>query len=405
MRNGLRGEGLAVALPSVLCRYHEPIQGPGIILVAYEVAPTGGMARAAFELIPRLLDRGLPVTVVSRTCELPPQPGLRWIRVPVPGRPASISTPLFFLFGSLALLRAGRGLRISEGPAVFSRVDAIRVHFCHRGYSDRPTSHQRTRDSAHYRINAWFASVLGRLWERWCFRPTRVRRLLPVSSGLARELQTYFPAQADRIKVIPNGVDANRFRPDAEFRAPTRQGLGVGEDTMLALFVGGTWEQKGLGFAVEAIAAVDNWQLVVLGEGDVDAYRRLAERAGASRRIHFMGKVEDPAPYYAAADAFVFPSRYEAFSLVTLEAAAAGLPLLVTPVSGADDIVREGENGWFIERDPATIVPRLRALAEQPNLRQRMGQAARASVAPFSSERVADEYASLCRELLASTRS
>jgi hypothetical protein len=45
------------------------------------------------------------------------------------------------------------------------------------------------------------------------------------------------------------------------------------------------------------------------------------------------------------------------------------------------------------------------ALAEQPNLRQRMGQAARASVAPFSSERVADEYASLCRELLASTRS
>jgi len=357
------------------------------------------MARAAFELISRLLERGVRVTVVARACELPSHSDLRWIRVPVPARPASISTPSFFLVGSLALRRAGEGVRISEGPVVWNRVDAIRVHFCHRAYSEKPTSHQRTRDSAHYRINAFVASVLGRLWEWWCFRPSRVRKLVSVSAGLARELESHFPAMAGRIEVIPNGVDANTFRPDAQVRDRVREELGIADDTMLAIFVGGTWEQKGLGFVVEAIGALQNWQLVVIGDGDTGAYGHLAERAGARGRVHFMGKVEGPAFYYAAADAFVFPTRYEAFSLVTLEAAASGLPLLVTRVSGAEDIVRDGENGWFIERDAATIVPHLRALSDRPDLRQRLGEAARASVQPFSSERVADEYERLFREL------
>jgi glycosyltransferase involved in cell wall biosynthesis len=374
-----------------------------VILVAYEVSPSGGMARAAFELIAGLLDREIPVTVVSRTCELPPHPRLRWIRVRVPARPASLSTPLFFFLGSFAVMRAGGGVRLSEGPAVCSRVDAIRVHFCHRGYSGRPTSRQRTRDSLHYRINALAASVLGRLWEWWCFRPTRVGRLVPVSTGLARELSTHFPALADRMEVIPNSVDTDSFKPEPEARDRIRSGLGIGEDTMLALFVGGTWEQKGLGFAIDAVGAADGWQLLVVGEGDPGSYRDLVIRAGAGNRVHFIGKVADPAPYYAAADAFVFPSRYEALSLVTLEAAAAGLPLLVTRVSGAEDVVREGANGWFIERDASTIVPHLRALGEDPDLRRRLGENARSSVQPFSTHRVADECARLLEQLAASS--
>jgi UDP-glucose:(heptosyl)LPS alpha-1,3-glucosyltransferase len=286
---------------------------------------------------------------------------------------------------------------------VWSRVDAIRVHFCHRGYSERPTSSQRTRDSVPYKANALVASVLGRLWERLCFRPSRVRRLLPVSTGVARELKTHFPAVAERIEVIPNGVDANRFRPDKVSRTRVRQRLGLSETVPLALFVGGTWEQKGLAYAIEAVGMAPEWRLAVIGGGDTQSYDDLATRARAAGRVHFIGKVADPAPYYAAADAFVFPTRYEALSLVTLEAAAAGLPLLVTRVSGAEDVVREGANGWFIERDASTIVPYLRALGEDPDLRRRLGETARSSVQRFSSERVADEYARLLEQLAASS--
>jgi glycosyltransferase involved in cell wall biosynthesis len=381
--------------------YHHPIEQPRIIICAYDVIPTGGTGKTAFELASQLLERGFEVTVVAGNCDLPRHPELRWIRVPNPTRPATLRYLLFFMLGAVALRRAGAGVRISEGPTVFSRVDAIRVHFCHRGYSERPTSQQRNRDSLPYRINAFLTSMLARAWESWCYRPSRVRKLLPVSSGVAQELRAHYPAVADRIEVIPNGVDTDGFRPDAGLRNRVRAELGLADEAMLALFVGGTWEHKGLRYALEAIAELDDWRLLVVGRGDVETYRQRAAQLGSNGRVRFVGEVDETAPYYAAADAFVFPTRYEAFSLVTLEAAAAGLPLLVTRVSGAEEVVREGENGWFIRRDPATIVPHLRALSEQPGLKERLAQAARASVAPFSSKRVADEYERLCRELIA----
>jgi glycosyltransferase involved in cell wall biosynthesis len=376
-----------------------------IILIAYEVSPTGGMSRAAHALVSLLLERGAQVTVVARICEVPSAPNLRWIRVPLPKRPASIATPLFFLLGPIAVWRAGSGLRISEGPTVGSRVDILRLHFLHRGYSERPTSRQRTRDTIAYRTNALLASVLGRLWERWCLRPRRVRAVVAVSSGLAEELERYFPALEERVEVIPNSVDLETFRPDQKMRTEVRKRLGIAESVPVAVFVGGTWERKGLRFAIDSVAALPDWQLIVVGQGDREAYALIADQAGAGGRVHFTGMVRQTAPYYAAADAFVFPTHYEALSLVTLEAAAAGLPLLVTRVSGADEIVREDENGWFIERDPQTITPRLKALSEDPELGRRLGDAARAAVAPFSPERVAQRYKGLLADLSRSSQS
>lgn len=375
-----------------------------IVLIAYEVSPTGGMARAAHDLASVLIERGLQLTVVARSCELPPTPNLRWIRVPLPARPASIATPLFFLLGPIAVWRAGGGLRLSEGPTVASRVDVMRVHFLHRGYSRTPTSRQRTRDSLAYRLNALLASVLGRLWEQWCLNPRHARAVVAVSSGLAGELKCHFPELDGRVEVIPNGVDLAAFRPDPQWRKEVRDDLGIPDSAQVALFVGGTWEQKGLGYAVDSIAALPNWHLVVVGQGDREAYLPRAGRTGAQARLHFAGQVRLTAPYYAAADAFIFPTRYEALSLVTLEAAAAELPLLVTRVSGADEIVRDGQNGWFIERDAKTIIPRLEALAADPELGQRLGTAARAAVEPFSLERLADRYEPLLDNLSRSSQ-
>jgi glycosyltransferase involved in cell wall biosynthesis len=76
------------------------------------------------------------------------------------------------------------------------------------------------------------------------------------------------------------------------------------------------------------------WRLLVVGQGDTARFERLAADAVAAERVQFLGWA-DPGPYHAAADAFVFPTKYEAFLLVALEAAAAGLPRLITPVRGA----------------------------------------------------------------------
>jgi glycosyltransferase involved in cell wall biosynthesis len=112
------------------------------------------------------------------------------------------------------------------------------------------------------------------------------------------------------------------------------------------------------------------------------------------------GRAAQP-PFYSAADAFELRTAYETFSLVTIEAAATGLPLLVTRVSGVEDVLVDGENGWFIDPDPAVIADCLARLQKDETLRREMGNAARAAVSEYGWPRVVDQYGQLYAEISA----
>jgi UDP-glucose:(heptosyl)LPS alpha-1,3-glucosyltransferase len=203
----------------------------------------------------------------------------------------------------------------------------------------------------------------------------------------------------DRIVTVPNGVDTSEFRPDPVARDVKRGELGLDPDELVALFVGGDWPRKGLAVAIEAIVRAPAWRLMVVGQGDVDAYRRRARDLGVGDRIVFLPPTPDIASYYQAADAFLLPTSYETFSLVTYEAAASGLPLLVTRVSGVEDLLRDGEDGWLITRDPAAIAQCLDRLADDPGLRLAMGAAARSRSQEFDWGSVLEAYGRLYRGL------
>jgi UDP-glucose:(heptosyl)LPS alpha-1,3-glucosyltransferase len=201
------------------------------------------------------------------------------------------------------------------------------------------------------------------------------------------------------VRTIPNGVDAMVFRPDPGARREVRTELGVAEETPLALFVGGDWGRKGLAHAVDALALAPDWQLAIAGAGDRGRMATRARAAGADSRLHFLGQVSNTPRVFAAADAFVLPTTYEAFPLVALEAAACGLPLLLTRVNGAEDLVEDGRNGWFIDRNGQDIGGRLNQLRADPQLARDMAERARAAATRFSWERMADGYVSLYTEL------
>jgi glycosyltransferase involved in cell wall biosynthesis len=137
-----------------------------------------------------------------------------------------------------------------------------------------------------------------------------------------------------------------------------------------------------------------------VGKGDSARYLRLAELYGAAGRIHFVGRTREPASYYAASDVFVIASVYESFSLATYEAAATGLPLLAPRLSGVTDILADGWNGWFVERDAEIISARLSQLADDQSLRKVMGERARLSSEPFSWASVVESYVRLYRQML-----
>jgi UDP-glucose:(heptosyl)LPS alpha-1,3-glucosyltransferase len=368
-------------------------------MIAPEVGPPGGTEAQAGRLAQAMADSGWDVTVIARRCAVP---GVRWIRIRGPRRPALVAFPWFFAAASLAAIRHRGGITHSTGSVAAVRTDVSTVHFCHAAYlSGGHPSRARRRNPAH-RLNAWAAERLGALAERLCYRPGRALALVAVSHGVAREIESHFPAMAPHVRVIPNGVDRDAFRPDPEARARVRADLVTADEDLLALFVGGDWARKGLAVAVEAVAKAPGWRLVVAGDGDGRGLAALAARRGVADRVLHVGPVERPGPYYAAADAFVLPTAYETFSLVSYEAAAAGLPLICTRVSGIEDILRDGETGFEVPRDAGAIAEKLTALREDPDLRMRLGAAARASTEGYDWADAATAYGRLLAELAAS---
>jgi glycosyltransferase involved in cell wall biosynthesis len=348
------------------------------------------------ELVLGLRRMGHEVTVIARTCVLPGDAGVHFHHVRGPRRPFALAYPWFMVAGSLAVRRRRRGVVQATGAIVLNRIDAVAIHYCHQVGPANPS-----RSTALFRWHVKLASMLKRLGERVCLRLNDPAAVVCVSEGVSEEIREHFPRLADRVVTIHNGVDTEAFAPSRrrEEASSTRAALGFGEQQLVALFVGSEWERKGLEPAIRALATAPDWSLVVAGSGDEASYRALADGLGVGERVRFAGATSDVQRLYQMSNAFVLPSSYETFSLVTFEAAASGLPILATAVSGVRELLVDAHNGFLIDREPDLIGERLRRLAVDAALRQRLGDAARQSVLAFSWERMVREHHALYRRL------
>jgi UDP-glucose:(heptosyl)LPS alpha-1,3-glucosyltransferase len=215
--------------------------------------------------------------------------------------------------------------------------------------------------------------------------------VIAVSHGIARELCEFYGTSPECVTVVPNGVDHAVFRPAAndEAKKALRRELGLPSGEFLALFVGRDFERKGLRDAIAAIAGVGDARLVVLGPEASGGVERHARRVGAEKQLHFAGFSLVPERYYAACDAFVFPSRYEGFSLANLEAAASGLPIVAHAVNGTDELVVQGENGWLVPPGPDALREKLILLRDDSVELGRLSRGALASALPYGWDDIA----------------
>jgi glycosyltransferase involved in cell wall biosynthesis len=367
-----------------------------VTIVAHDIAPVRGMERQLTDLIVGLCELGHAVTVIARTCELPPGTDVEFHRVRGPSRPFVLAYPWFMLAGSLALWRWRKGIVQATGAIVLGGVDVITVHYCHQvGVSTA------SRQTPLFRAHIKLVAILKRLGERICFARNRKATYVCVSEGVADELRTYFPALAPRTLAIHNGVDTEVFAParHAQRALGLRYALGIGSERLVLAFVGGEWERKGLRAVIGALASAREWDLLVAGEGDESSYRALARSLGVGEAVHWLGVTREVEVVYALADAFVLPSDYETFSLVTFEAAASGLPILATPVSGIRELIADGESGFLIAPRADVIAERLSRLAADRALSLRLGAAARSSALAFSTQRMVKRHHDLYSHL------
>jgi glycosyltransferase involved in cell wall biosynthesis len=201
-----------------------------------------------------------------------------------------------------------------------------------------------------------------------------------VTSSFVRETFTRHGVPAAKIHVVPYGIDAAPA-PRAEGSGPLR-----------VLFVGGCSLRKGIPYLLDAFRRIDtDATLRLVGRENAPLFARLG---GLPPRVTAVGVKAGAAlaAEYAAADVFVLPSVEDGFGLVTLEAMAAGVPVVVSANAGSAEVVRDGENGFVVSaRDITALSDRIASLLADASLRQRMGESARRTAAARSWETYGDE--------------
>ncbi len=342
-------------------------------------------------------------TVFAVEFENPCPERIRWVRLPLPVRPYILLYTLYHLLAPLAYAyhRLVRGARFDLVQMVESNLlfgDISYSHFCHRLYLERHWRETRARGLRG--LLRGLSHRAAAVMEPSVYR--RVRHIVAPSRGLMSELTQAYPRHGTKLRLLPNPVDVERLRPpDERLREEIRCEYGIASGDVVFVFVAlGHFERKGLPLVLEAIRRAGDCPLRLLvagGErGLILDYQARVEAMGIAGRVRFEGMQRDLRPYYWAADAFILPSCYEVFPLVALEAAAAGLPLVATPVNGVEEMLDHNFNGLVIERTADSVATGMRRIATMTSgQRREMGDRARQTVTRYSSDRFVSAWRDL----------
>ena len=210
----------------------------------------------------------------------------------------------------------------------------------------------------------WTIKFLGRVLspKQWVsgwienapYKRKTFHKIVAISDMVERDIIRWYGIPEDKIDVVYNGVDIERFHPrNRQYREEIKKRHGIGDEFVL-LFVSNNFRMKGLGPLIRAVADLKREEprplkCLILGRDKIFLYMRLAKRLELSKEIIFAGSTGEPEKYYGAADLLVHPTFYDACSLTVLEALASGLPVITTSSNGASGVLSHGEDGWVID--------------------------------------------------------
>jgi phosphatidyl-myo-inositol dimannoside synthase len=318
------------------------------------------------ELLRHLAARGAVVDILLARHKRHPEGVPNWVihRLPI-GRGLRWPVAMLLLPPIIARLHAE------------TRFDLLRVHSLRYIGPAALIARRRYRldvpiVSHHHHLDP---SPLNRVIERRVVEGSE--RVITVSEFSRRQLVGTLGVDADRIEVVPNGIDA-RFAPGAGDRARQKHALGDGP---VALYLGGLKRRKNLPLLLDAWREVararGDARLLIAGSGPLEAgLRRRATALGLGDRVVFAGRVAEAEKvgYYNAADLFVSPSSLEGFGFTVGEAMSCGLPVVVSDRGALPELVVDGEGGFVCRHDDAgELARRILLLLGDPELRRRLG--------------------------------
>lgn len=381
-----------------------------IVMLSWEYPPkiVGGIARHVEEISWALAKSGVEVHVV--TCEFPGAPDEEvfndvFIHRVTPYQPTDNFVHWVHQLNAAMRDRAEALLR--EWSAGYKKRELILLH-AHDWlayFAGRELKHQfklplvatihATEFGRNHGIHddgqRYIHSIEWQLvYEAW--------RVIVCSSFMKGEVGYALSAPDDKVDIIPNGVHSEKFQFEfpADETAAFRAQFAAPEEKLI-LFVGRLVREKGVEVLIEALpkvrAGYHDAKLVIVGGGYRDHLVQLAEACGVARHIYFTGFLADESllKLYKVIDVACFPSLYEPFGIVALEAMAAGVPVVVSDAGGFYEMVEPDRTGtvtWAGNRE-SLAWGLLRVLHDPDHARWMAEQAAKRVAADFNWKRIA----------------
>ncbi|MGC8969532.1 MAG: glycosyltransferase family 4 protein [Conexivisphaera sp.] len=352
-----------------------------VLHLSWEYPPriVGGLSRHVYGLSRALAGRGVEVVVITLEypglSEVEVKGNLKVVRVQSSGYPSPDFPAWVHQFnlrmveaalreGDFDLIHAHDWLSAPAGIALKHMLRRPLISTIHSTECGRRSGIRDDLQRHISEVEWWLA------YESW--------RIIACSRYMVGELNGCLGVPADKVDVIPNGFTP-LAPPDADPAAIKRRYASDSE--RMVFFVGRMVHEKGVSVLVDAALELlgrrRDAKFVLAGDGPLrlDLMRRV-ESSGLAEKFYFLGFVSDEelAELYAAADLAVFPSIYEPFGIVALEAMSMGKPVVVSDVGGLAEVVENGVNGLkFPCCDPHALAWAISWMLDHPDEASRMG--------------------------------
>ncbi len=380
-----------------------------IAVACTQYGPHGGTGRVTTELFERFARDGHEVHVFCGRHD----EGINYQVASV--NDLGLKTNKIFL--QLEVLnKATRAIKPSEYDLVYStgdycmHPDVVTLHSLMKRMRDARTVAEREGHAAKTNIvkraaRAVYMPLIYELGEKIVYRDKKPW-YVAVSQGTAEEfIEDFHDGDATRCVVIENGVDSDVFSYSEEDCSRVRNMLGLKANDQVALFAGSDWGRKRLDLALAAVARIPAMKLVVVGHDDPTRYSELVAESGCKDRVIFAGFTKEIQAFYSMADFFLFPTIYETFGLVALEAMSCGCIPLAHPVNGCRDFINNGENGFLCNfGDVDAFASNMQKVILNPNLRAHLVEEGRKTAEAMSWENVYQKYSLLFEKVLEEKR-
>lgn len=280
---------------------------------------------------------------------------------------------------------------------------------CHQNFLDKylgslENPFYKLKKKIEYKLS--LKDYFTRYYEAKDFKKGNYKKIIAVSKMVKDEIIEKYEVPENDIIVNHNGVDINYFHPQNKnkFRDSIRNKHGITDNDFTILFLGTGFKRKGLIYILRALKLLKDVKLLVVGNGDVKKFKKISQDLDVIDQVTFVGAVNNVEAYYAASDAFVFPTIYEPFGLVVTEAMASGIPVITSEVAGAAEIIDHKKDGLLLKTPDniEKLKEYINYLKNNDDKKNEMSKAARLKAKEFTQkknhENVIDIYKKLIKE-------